>query len=86
MYPGIFDSDFDKYCEDASALRKDGVISAFEALQGWPKHYATNPAANVKSSASTSPRAFSNTAKILMSAARRDAVGVMLRRFARSFR
>jgi len=49
MYQGIFDTDFDKYCEDASALfGKTGIQSAFEALEGWPADYATNPAAIVK--------------------------------------
>jgi hypothetical protein len=49
MYQGIFDTDFDKYCEDASVLfGKTGIQSAFEALEGWPKDYATNPAAIVK--------------------------------------
>ena len=49
MYQGIFDTDFDKYCEDASFLfGKTGIRSAFEALEGWPVDYATNPAAIVK--------------------------------------
>jgi hypothetical protein len=46
MYQGIFDTDFDKYCEDASALFGAlGVQSAFEALEGWPEDYGTNPGA-----------------------------------------
>ena len=49
MYQGIFDTDFDKYCEDASVLfGKTGIQSAFEALEGWPADYATNPASIVK--------------------------------------
>jgi hypothetical protein len=45
MYQGIFDTDFDKYCEDASVLfGQTGIQSAFEALEGWPADYATNPA------------------------------------------
>jgi hypothetical protein len=49
MYQGIFDTDFDKYCEDASFLfGKTGLQSAFEALEGWPADYATNPASIVK--------------------------------------
>ncbi len=49
MYQGIFDTDFDKYCEDASFLfGKTGIQSAFEALEGWPADYATNPSAIVK--------------------------------------
>jgi hypothetical protein len=48
MYQGIFDTDFDKYCEDASVLfGKSGIHSAFEALEGWPEDYATNPASIV---------------------------------------
>ena len=49
MYQGIFDTDFDKYCEDASVIfGQSGIKSAFEALEGWPKDYATNPAAIVR--------------------------------------
>ena len=49
MYQGIFDTDFDKYCEDASVLfGKTGIQSAFEALEGWPADYATNPSSIVK--------------------------------------
>ena len=49
MYQGIFDTDFDKYCEDASMLfGQTGIQSAFEALEGWPKDYATNPASIVQ--------------------------------------
>ncbi|MFL5240861.1 MAG: hypothetical protein ACJ8FY_02020 [Gemmataceae bacterium] len=49
MYQGIFDTDFDKYCEDASILfGKTGIQSAFEALEGWPADYATNPSSIVK--------------------------------------
>jgi hypothetical protein len=49
MYQAIFDTDFDKYCEDASMLfGQTGIQSAFEALEGWPEDYATNPASIVK--------------------------------------
>jgi hypothetical protein len=49
MYQGIFDTDFDKYCEDASFLfGKTGVQAIFEALEGWPADYATNPSSIVK--------------------------------------
>ena len=49
MYQGIFDTDFDKYCEDASFIfGQSGIKSAFEALEGWPEDYATNPASIVK--------------------------------------
>ena len=37
MYQAIFDTDFDKYCEDASYLfGKTGIRATFEALEGWP--------------------------------------------------
>jgi hypothetical protein len=49
MYQGIFDTDFDKYCEDASQIfGRSGIKSAFEALEGWPPDYATNPGAIVR--------------------------------------
>jgi hypothetical protein len=49
MYQGVFDTDFDKYCEDASALfGQSGIKSAFEVLEGWPMDYATNPEAIVR--------------------------------------
>jgi hypothetical protein len=49
MYQAIFDTDFDKYCEDASYLfGKTGIRATFEALEGWPADYATNPASIVK--------------------------------------
>ena len=49
MYQAIFDTDFDQYCEDASGLfAKTGIRATFEALEGWPADYATNPAAIVK--------------------------------------
>ena len=48
MYQGIFDTDFDKYCEDASFLfGKTGIEAIFEALEGWPEDYASNPSAIV---------------------------------------
>jgi len=49
MYQGIFDTDFDKYCEDASVLfGKTGIQATFEALEGWPEDYATNPESIVR--------------------------------------
>jgi len=49
MYQAIFDTDFDKYCEDASFLfAQTGIQATFEALEGWPADYASNPAAIVK--------------------------------------
>jgi hypothetical protein len=46
MYQGIFDTDFDKYTEDAVALfSKAGVDTVFENLEGFPKDWRTNPEA-----------------------------------------
>jgi len=49
MYQGIFDTDFDKYTEDAVALFTQlGVKTVFENLEGFPKDWQTNPAAFIK--------------------------------------
>jgi hypothetical protein len=49
MYQGIFDTDFDKYTEDAVALfSKYGITTVFENLEGFPADWKTNPAAFVK--------------------------------------
>ncbi len=49
MYQGIFDTDFDKYTEDAVALFKSGgVNTVFENLEGFPEDWKTNPEAFVK--------------------------------------
>jgi hypothetical protein len=49
MYQAIFDTDFDKYTEDAIALfRKAGVDTVFENLEGFPADWKTNPAAFIK--------------------------------------
>ncbi|AKU96556.1 hypothetical protein AKJ09_03220 [Labilithrix luteola] len=49
MYQGIFDTDFDKYTEDAVVLfRKVGIDTAFENLEGFPADWKTNTAAFVK--------------------------------------
>jgi hypothetical protein len=46
MYQGIFDTDFDKYTEDAVALfSKSGITTTFENLEGFPEDWKTNPAA-----------------------------------------
>ena len=43
MYQGIFDTDFDKYTEDAIALfTKTGVNTVFENLEGFPMDWKTN--------------------------------------------
>ena len=49
MYQGIFDTDFDKYTEDAVVLfRKTGIDTAFENLEGFPADWKTNTAAFVQ--------------------------------------
>ena len=49
MYQGIFDTDFDKYTEDAVALfKKTGVDTAFENLEGFPADWKTNSEAFIK--------------------------------------
>jgi hypothetical protein len=43
MYQGIFDTDFDKYTEDAIALfTKYGINTIFENLEGFPMDWKTN--------------------------------------------
>ena len=43
MYQGIFDTDFDKYLEDAVALFvKTGITTVFTNLEGWPEDWKTN--------------------------------------------
>src|SRR3982750_4428133 len=43
MYQGIFDTDFDKYTDDAVALfTKSGVSTAFENHEGFPEDWKTN--------------------------------------------
>ena len=49
MYQGIFDTDFDKYTEDAVVLfRKTGIDTAFENLEGFPMDWKTNTEAFIK--------------------------------------
>jgi hypothetical protein len=49
MYQGIFDTDFDKYTEDAIALfSRTGVNTAFENLEGFPEDWKTNPEAFIR--------------------------------------
>ena len=43
QYQGIFDTDFDKYLEDAVALfLKTGITTVFVNLEGWPEDWKTN--------------------------------------------
>ena len=49
MYQGIFDTDFDKYTEDAVALFTNyGLNTIFEKLEGFPEDWKTNVPAFVK--------------------------------------
>jgi hypothetical protein len=49
MYQGIFDTDFDKYTDDAVALfTKSGLSTTFENLEGFPDDWKTNPDAFIK--------------------------------------
>lgn len=43
MYQGIFDTDFDKYVEDAIMLfNQTGVTTVFTNFEGWPEDWRTN--------------------------------------------
>jgi len=49
MYQGIFDTDFDKYTEDAVMLfRQAGIETVFTHLVGFPEDWKTNSAAFIK--------------------------------------
>jgi len=49
MYQGIFDTDFDKYTEDAVQLFKStGVNTVFEKLEGFPMDWKTNTPAFIE--------------------------------------
>ena len=49
MYQGIFDTDFDKYIEDAVALfNSTGITTVFVNLEGWPEDWKTNVNAVIK--------------------------------------
>jgi hypothetical protein len=49
MYQGIFDTDFDKYTEDAVALfGKAGLNTVFENLEGFPMDWKTNSEAFIR--------------------------------------
>ena len=49
MYQGIFDTDFDKYLEDAVALfMSTGITTVFINLEGWPEDWRTNLPAVIK--------------------------------------
>lgn len=49
MYQGIFDTDFDKYTEDAVVLfGQTGIDTVFENLEGFPLDWKTNSEAFVR--------------------------------------
>ena len=49
QYMGIFDTDFDKYTEDAIGLfAASGLTTVFEHLEGFPKDWKTNAPAFIK--------------------------------------
>src|SRR5246127_5947355 len=49
QYQGIFDTDFDKYTEDAIKLfSQSGVTTVFTNLEGFPDDWKTNPEAFIK--------------------------------------
>jgi len=49
MYQGIFDTDFDKYIEDAITLfNQTGITTVFTNLEGWPEDWRTNVPAVAK--------------------------------------
>ena len=49
MYQGIFDTDFDKYTEDAVAIfASTGLRTVFENLEGFPEDWQTNAPAFIK--------------------------------------
>lgn len=49
MYQGIFDTDFDKYIDDAIVLfNQTGINTVFLNLEGWPEDWRTNVPAVAK--------------------------------------
>jgi hypothetical protein len=49
MYQGIFDTDFDKYTEDAVAIfSATGLTTVFVNLEGFPEDWKTNAPAFIK--------------------------------------
>jgi hypothetical protein len=49
MYQGVFDTDFDKYTEDAvSIFAATGLTTVFENLEGFPEDWKTNPNAFIQ--------------------------------------
>ncbi|MCV7185222.1 hypothetical protein H7J56_25040 [Mycolicibacterium murale] len=49
QYQGIFDTDFDKYTEDAVALfSQTGICTVFTNLEGFPEDWKENPSSFVE--------------------------------------
>ena len=49
QYMSIFDTDFDKYTDDAVAIfSATGLDTVFENLEGFPEDWKTNPEAFVR--------------------------------------
>ena len=49
MYQGVFDTDFDKYTEDAVALfGATGIDTVFENLEDFPTDWKSNPASFIE--------------------------------------
>jgi hypothetical protein len=49
MYQGVFDTDFDKYTEDAVAIfSSTGIDTVFENLEGFPEDWKSNPEAFIR--------------------------------------
>ena len=66
MYQGIFDTDFDKYTEDAVALfSATGIDTVFENLEGFPKIGRPSRTNSSSSSASIRSPASSNMGNTL---------------------
>ena len=76
MYQGIFDTDFDKYLEDAVALFvKTGITTVFVNLEGWPEDWKTNlPAVHQVLSRSPVPE-LSRVRRVSFRDGRRDQEG-----------
>lgn len=49
MYQGVFDTDFDKYTEDAVEIfSATGINTVFENLEGFPEDWKSNPDAFIR--------------------------------------
>lgn len=49
MYQGVFDTDFDKYTEDAvNIFASTGINTVFENLEGFPADWKSNPQAFIQ--------------------------------------